>query len=77
MPHAKLWTQADRDFALDSIEIAARFHEGASGVVTELRIRETLLGVTMDARRDLRIRSVEPKKHDLAVVHQSDDFRDL
>lgn len=78
MPHAKLWTQADWDFALDSIELAARFHEGGTvGLATELRNRERVLGTTADFRRDLRIRYVEPKPVQLAAVVQADDFRDL
>lgn len=77
MPHASLWTDSDWDFALDSIEVAARFHGGASQMAPELRQREAILGVTADARRDLRIRYIAPKKPELAVVHQADDFRDL
>lgn len=78
MPHAKLWTEADWDFAYDTIEVAARFYKGA-GVTTamELRQRENLMGTTMDARRDLRIRYIDPKPPKLAAVVNADDFRDL
>ena len=69
MPHCVLWTPADWQFALDVAEIHARFVEGSNG--TELRIREKLLGTTLDARRDLRIRYVpareEPAERDEAV----------
>lgn len=63
MPHCKLWGPAEWDFALDSIELAALFHEsGETKYATELRNREKILGTTMDFRRDLRIRYVEPKQ---------------
>ena len=59
------------------VETHARFVEGANG--TELRIREKQLGVTMDARRDLRIRYVEPRPEQTraAGVTNLDDYRDL
>ena len=60
MPHAKLWGPAEWDYALDAIELAARFHEGTASAseVTELRNREKVLGTTLDYRRALRIRYV-------------------
>lgn len=62
MPHCRLWGPAEWDFALDSIELAALFHEsGETRYATELRSREKILGTTMDFRRDLRIRYVEAK----------------
>lgn len=60
MPHCKLWGSAEWDFALDSIELAALFHEsGETKFATELRNREKVLGTTLDYRRDLRIRYVD------------------
>ena len=61
MPHAKLWGTAEWDYALDCLEVAARFHAGDMKQATELRNREKVLGTTGDFRRDLRIRYVEPK----------------
>lgn len=62
MPHAKLWTASDWAFAAMTAEIHARTCEGWKGYTgPELRQREKLLGVYADARRDLRIRYVEPK----------------
>lgn len=62
MPHAKLWKESDWRFALDTAEIHARTMEAWRGYTgTELRNREKILGVTGDARRDLRIRYVPPK----------------
>ena len=77
MPHCKLWTESDWQFAMDTAEIHARFVEGANG--TELRIREKLLGTTLDARRDLRVRYTEPKPEQSvpAGVARLDDYRDL
>ena len=79
MPHAVLWTETDWQYALDVVEVHARFVEGANG--TELRIRERLLGTTMDARRDLRIRYVEPKPEPAAAaggeVVSLDSYRNL
>ena len=77
MPHCILWTDADWEFALEVAEVHARFIEGANG--SELRIREKILGLTMDARRDLRIRYVDPKPETTraAGVTNLDDYRDL
>lgn len=84
MPHCKLWGPAEWDFALDSIELAAQFHEsGEPKFATELRNREKVLGTTADYRRDLRIRYVKPKSHDAsgggtdAGVTNIADYRDL
>ena len=77
MPHCVLWTESDWQYALDVAETHARFVEGTNG--TELRIREKQLGVTMDARRDLRIRYVDPRPEQTrtAGVTNLDDYRDL
>jgi hypothetical protein len=84
MPHAVLWTRAEWRTARDAAETHARFVEGWKGCSSgsELRQREKQLGMTHDARRDLRIRYVEPKaKPDPAAlpanVSRLDDFREL
>lgn len=59
MPHCVLWSDADWQFALDTALLAAEFHEGNVRVAGELRQREKILGTTLDARRDLRIRYVD------------------
>lgn len=87
MPHCELWTEADWAFALDTAEVHARFALGETQG-TELRIREKLLGVTLDARRDLRIRYVAAPAAEAAPAEAAsagasadvlnlDDFRDL
>ena len=58
MPHCRLWTDGDWQFALDTAEVHARFVEGDRAA--ELRIRERVMGTTSDALRDLRIRYVDP-----------------
>lgn len=70
MPHCVLWTEADWQFAIDTARVAAAFHAGDVRVSTELRQRERILGTTTDARRDLRIRYVEPveESEDSATV---------
>ena len=62
MPHCKLWLAADWQFALYTIELAARaFERGAKvGLLTELRYREKVMGTTWSARQDMRIRYVNP-----------------
>jgi hypothetical protein len=83
MPHCRLWTRADWDFAIDSLEVAERFYAGDRAAATELRNREKVLGTTADYRRDLRIRYVDPDAQDDApqtqtpAVTKLDDYRDL
>lgn len=79
MPHTRLWTDADWQFCLDTVEIAARFHEGQVSAAAELRARENVMGTTVSSRLGLRIRYVEPKpeKPALAAVVNANDFRDL
>lgn len=81
MPHAKLWTPTDWEFAFATAETHARFTEGWKGANgAELRGREKLLGNTMDARRDMRIRYVDPKPVSDALpadVVDMANYRDL
>lgn len=81
MPHCIRWHPGDWAFAAATAEIHARFAEGWKGYTGgELRQREKLLGVYADARKDLRIRYIDPpaERTDLpANVSRLDDFRDL
>ncbi|HVM13619.1 MAG TPA: hypothetical protein VM287_04735 [Egibacteraceae bacterium] len=77
MPHCRLWRDSDWQFALDTALIAAEFHMGDTRTATELRNREKVLGTTVDFRRDLRIRYVEPDEGPTAEVTRLDDYRDL
>lgn len=80
MPHCALWGEPDWQFAFDTAVLVAKFHsEGTTGLATEIRNREKVLGTTVDFRRDLRIRYVDPQPEaeTPAGVTQLDDYRDL
>ena len=77
MPHCKLWTPSDWAFALATALVADAAFVGGAGAATELRNREKVMGTTVDYRRSLRIRYVEPKTVKLVEVSQIDDYRDL
>ena len=85
MPHCVRWSDADWSFAIDTAMLAAEFHDnGTSAAAAELRQREKILGTTMDARRDLRIRYLQPDTgpppdddEPVAPVTQLEDYREL
>ncbi len=84
MPHAALWTEGDWEFARSTAEVHARTFESWRGYTgAELRQREKLMGLYADARRDLRIRYVEPKGDEdraaegAANVVQMNEYRAL
>lgn len=79
MPHCRLWSDSDWEYAFDTAALKATFHtEGGTGLATEIRNREKVLGTTADYRRDLRIRYVDPAApKPVAEVTQIDDYRDL
>lgn len=63
---------------MDTAALKAKFHtDGGTGLATECRNREKVMGTTVDYRRDLRIRYVEPKPVELAAVTAIDEYRDL
>lgn len=64
LPHCALWTDADWQFAMDTAHLVAAFHIGDHRLAGEIRTRERIMGTTADARRDLRIRYVEPRPVD-------------
>ena len=61
----------------DTAQVAAAFHDGDVRVATELRNHEKLLGTTLDARRDLRIRYVDAAANveEPADVTSLDEYR--
>lgn len=80
MPHCRIWTESDWSFALATALVADAFFSGQVTAAAELRQREKILGTTADARRDLRIRYVEPEPEpgpEAAGVARLDDYRDL
>lgn len=58
MPHCVLWSDADWQFAITTAMVADAVFAGDVRLAGELRMRERVLGTTLDARRDLRIRYV-------------------
>jgi hypothetical protein len=63
MPHCMLWSEADWQFAVDTAHVHAGWVvSGAVAQAAELRLRERVLGTTLDARRDLRIRYVSAEE---------------
>src|SRR5262245_44923018 len=62
MPHCALWKATDWESALDSLEVAATMmlesHDPRRS--SELRNREKVMGTTLDFRRDIRVRYVDP-----------------
>lgn len=81
MPHCALWSESDWRYALATALVADQFFYGHPGSATELARRERVLGATLDARRDLRIRYVDPKpdksEGDGASVTRLADYRSL
>jgi hypothetical protein len=61
MPHCVLWTETDWQYAALTAAIHAAVIKGDLARASELRIREMQMGVTLDSRRALRIRYVEPQ----------------
>lgn len=67
MPHCVLWSDSDWIFALDTAMVHASSVYGSVTAASELRQRERILGTTVDARRDLRIRYVDDENQELAA----------
>lgn len=77
MPHCVLWTDTDWAFAVATAVIADAALAGGVGAATELRNREKIMGTTLDFRRAIRVRYVDPKPRAVAKVASLDDYRDL
>lgn len=77
MPHCVLWQASDWQFALMTALIADGAFGGSITAAAELRMREKIMGTTVDARRDLRIRYVGTEAADepVAVVASMSDRR--
>lgn len=81
MPHCVLWDETDWQAAVDTALLVAAFHNGTLKHAPEIRVRERLMGTTADARRDLRIRYVDPQTGDetpaaeTASVTAMEDYR--
>lgn len=66
MPHCRLWTESDWLFAIETAvlknQLWGEMFGGAipSALLTEIRHRENMLGLSMEARRKLGVRYVDP-----------------
>lgn len=72
LPHCVLWGAGDWQFALDTARIHHAFVRGDMARSSELRIREKQMGTTLEARRDLRIRYVDPKAAEFETADDPD-----
>lgn len=61
MPHAKLWSPTDWEYAFTTAKLHARIVEG-KGSFVELRAREKAMMTTLEARENNRIRYVSAAK---------------
>lgn len=73
MPHCVLWTDSDWQYAIDTALIAAEFHDGDVKAAAELRAREKLLGNTVEHRRDMRIRYIDPDAAEASPLIEDED----
>lgn len=68
MPHARLWSESDWDFAIETAVIYQAFWLGDLKADTSLRIRERLMGCTYESRLSAGIVYAEPEPEPLAEV---------
>lgn len=72
MPHCAIWHKSDWQFAVDTAMVHADACHGKTTAMAELRMREKIMGTTVDARRDLRIRYVDPEPEAAEISPVSD-----
>lgn len=76
MPHCVLWSETDWGFAADAAIVADMFYRNPTEKGEKaLRDREKVMGTTVDYRRDLRIRYVEPAQVLPSEVTAIADYR--
>lgn len=68
MPHCVLWTPSDWQFCIDTAIVHANASTGKAAAMAELRQREKIMGTTVDARRDLRIRYIDAEQEAPAIT---------
>jgi hypothetical protein len=91
LPHAILWNPGDWLFIHSTAHVVDGFYRepafdsesgrkisdgGPKDYAVELRQREKIIGLTVDARRDLRIRYTDPPSSSAAVAAASSPTRD-
>lgn len=68
LPHAALWDDSDWQYVLETVFMKHYYFrdvqndEGTTSAATEIRRREDNIGTTMEARRKLRIKYVDPEQ---------------
>ncbi|MCK2237718.1 MULTISPECIES: hypothetical protein [unclassified Crossiella] len=67
MPHCRLWTDTDWQFAIETALLSNEFWHGEPARAAELRLRAGKLGITHEDRLKLRIRYVDPPSKAPAV----------
>lgn len=67
MPHCILWGPEQWQFARSAALVYDRWVKGDNARAAEIPKREKVMGTTFDARRDLRIRYVNPKAFEAPV----------
>lgn len=72
LPHCRLWNEGDWEFAFGAALLHAAMQMGDMRVSAELRQREKVMGTTVDARRDLRIRYIDPIASDEQALVETD-----
>ena len=77
MPHCVLWGESDWSFAIDTGLLHSRFVKGESSRAGELRMRERVMGTTVEARRDKRIRYVNPLAFTQILQAEEDDEAEM
>ncbi len=77
MPHCVLWGEEDWELALETAEIKDAFNNGGLSYAAEIRLREKLMGTTLDSKRDLRIKLVPVSPAVALAVARIDDYRAL
>lgn len=73
MPHCRLWSASDWLYALDTAIQKQESYAGAAPVSlwSEIRKREDQMGTTVEARRKLGIRYVEPAVAEVQTPEQA------
>ena len=72
MPHCIFWDDADWDFARETLKLMHDFYAGKTSLASEIRLRGVRMGTTWDARRDLRIRYVDPTEEKRPDMKKAD-----
>ena len=73
LPHCALWSPGEWQVALATLVVFDNAQLGSTAAASHLLTREKQLGVTADARRQLRIRYVDPETGQVIADTGRDD----